>query len=453
MEADAEIEALRSIFGDEISVNSNHDRSLTTVRKKVRPNDEEGVSSASIVVEFELGPEYPEVSPKVRLSNPRGISEQSHHQLIEEVSQRLRELRWSSCCHCADFILEHQHSSSLACPICLCPLTSAGVSATPCDHYAHTECLELHAEHTRKQLGEKLAARGFKMCDDVDRVGTDEFPEGELAPSRIFIQSLRCPVCRVVIEEEVEPILQPSPPGRRRRASLKERETTPARRLVQQGSHTDFEFDWERWRQQQASLMAIYERQKQKGGIIDLEEERKKNLITEDTVVELTRELENLITEPSISGPVQTNDEVEPAHVTSDAPPGFEDVLPANPPPHSQHQRGGNTHRGRGRGRRFHDGHYRGGNRGGGRREHHSDKNQAGTVDSEGPGHGISPSALTSKQGADVAGESSQERRGNVYSGSGPKRHPHHRGRYHKTGHRPPHNVTERAPPVSPEHL
>lgn len=39
-----------------------------------------------------------------------------------------------------------------------------------------------------------------------------------------------------------------------------------------------------RWREQQASLMKIYERQKERGGIIDLEEERKKNLVTEDTV-------------------------------------------------------------------------------------------------------------------------------------------------------------------------
>uniref|UniRef100_A0A183F7H5 RING-type domain-containing protein n=1 Tax=Heligmosomoides polygyrus TaxID=6339 RepID=A0A183F7H5_HELPZ len=203
--------------------------------------------------------------------NPRGISDQSHRQLTEEVRQLVREnaglpVMFDVLQHCSDFILEHQHSASLACPICLCPMSSVGVSATPCDHYAHTECLELHVEHTRKQLGEKLAARGFKMCDDVDR-------------------SLRCPVCRIVMEEEVEPILQPSPPsGRRRRSSLKERESTYSRRLVQQGSLADFDFDWERWRQQQASLMVIYEKQKEKGGIIDLEEERKKNLITENTV-------------------------------------------------------------------------------------------------------------------------------------------------------------------------
>ncbi|KIH57367.1 hypothetical protein ANCDUO_12444 [Ancylostoma duodenale] len=40
--------------------------------------------------------------------------------------------------------------------------------------------------------------------------------------------------------------------------------------------------------------MKIYERQKEKGGIIDLEEERKKNLVTEDTVVVLASEVENV---------------------------------------------------------------------------------------------------------------------------------------------------------------
>ncbi|EYB84035.1 hypothetical protein Y032_0324g2540 [Ancylostoma ceylanicum] len=269
MEAEAEIEALRSIFGDDIVIETNQDKSVTVVRRKVRPNDEEGVSSASLVVEFELSREYPEVSPNVRLLNPRGISEESHQQLIGEVRQRLADnigmpIIFDILQHCADFIFEHQHSSSLSCPICLCPMTSASVSVTPCDHYAHTECFELHREHTRKQLGEKLAARDFKMCHDIDR-------------------SLRCPVCREVMEQEVEPILPPSsPPRRGRKSAPRERESTSWQLPVQE-SQNDFDFDWGRWRKQQALLMKIYERQKEKGGIIDLEEERKKNLVTEDT--------------------------------------------------------------------------------------------------------------------------------------------------------------------------
>ncbi|CAJ0599216.1 unnamed protein product [Cylicocyclus nassatus] len=91
MEAEVEIEALQSIFGDEISVETDHDRCVTIVRRKVRPNDEGGVSSASIVVEFELGPKYPDVSPKVHLLNPRGLSEESHQQLIDDIQRRLNE--------------------------------------------------------------------------------------------------------------------------------------------------------------------------------------------------------------------------------------------------------------------------------------------------------------------------------------------------------------------------
>ncbi|KAK6743759.1 hypothetical protein RB195_010822 [Necator americanus] len=269
MEAEAEIEALQSIFGDDITVEANSDRSVTVVRRKVRPNGEEGVSSASVVAEFELSLEYPEVSPTVRLLNPRGISEQSHQRLIEEVRQLLSEnigmpIIYDILQHCADFILEHQHSSSLPCPICLCPMTSTSIFGTPCDHYVHSECYELYVEYTRKILGDKLLARDFKMCNDLDR-------------------SLRCPVCREVIQEEIEPLLQPSPPPRRKNnSSLDGSKTTPCD-LFHQGSECDFDFDWKRWREQQESLMKIYQRQKEKGGIIDLEEERKKNLITEDT--------------------------------------------------------------------------------------------------------------------------------------------------------------------------
>ncbi|RCN51407.1 RWD domain protein [Ancylostoma caninum] len=342
MEAEAEIEALRSIFGEDIVVETIQDKSVTVVRKKVRPNDEEGVSSASVVVEFELSEEYPEVSPKVRLLNPRGISEESHQQLIEEVRQRLADnigmpIIFDILQHCADFVFEHQHSSSLSCPICLCPMTAASVSVTPCDHYAHTECLQLHCEHTKKQLGEKLAARDFKMCDDIDR-------------------SLHCPVCREVIEEEVEPILpRSSPPRRGRKAAPRGRESTPCQLSLQE-AQDDFDFDWGRWREQQASLMKIYERQKEKGGIIDLEEERKKNLITEDTVVVLASEMENVPmdrpeAETAAPPPEETN-----THLTSadlDVPPGFENATHVHATT-AVSSKGVDDHlrRGRGRGRR-----------------------------------------------------------------------------------------------------
>ncbi|ETN77445.1 hypothetical protein NECAME_11018 [Necator americanus] len=115
MEAEAEIEALQSIFGDDITVEANCDRSVTVVRRKVRPNGEEGVSSASVVAEFELS-----------------------------------------------------------------------------------------------------------------------------------LESLRCPVCREVIQEEIEPLLQPSPPPRRKNnSSLDGSKTTPCD-LFHQGSECDFDFDWKR---------------------------------------------------------------------------------------------------------------------------------------------------------------------------------------------------------------
>ncbi|KAE9418925.1 hypothetical protein Angca_002324, partial [Angiostrongylus cantonensis] len=210
---------------------------------------------------------YPEIPPEVRLVSPRGISDESHRQLIEEINRMISgnvgsPIMFDVFQHCADFILEHQHSSSLLCPICLCPMMSRQVSSTPCDHYAHSDCLDLHVEYTRKQLGEKLSARQFKMCDDIDK-------------------SLRCPVCRVMIEEEIDPILPSSSHEHKQTSSQGDKSPHSS---SQQESHSEFDFDWEKWRQQQASLMVIYKKQKEKGGIIDLEEERKKTLVTEDTV-------------------------------------------------------------------------------------------------------------------------------------------------------------------------
>lgn len=46
----------------------------------------------------------------------------------------------------------------------------------------------------------------------------------------------------------------------------------------------EFSFDWDNWRRLQHELKTIYERQRLKGGIIDVEEEKNRNLVTEDTV-------------------------------------------------------------------------------------------------------------------------------------------------------------------------
>ncbi|KJH53054.1 zinc finger, C3HC4 type [Dictyocaulus viviparus] len=231
--------------------------------------------------------QYPEVPPNIRFINPRGISEESYHQLIGEVNQHINEnvglpVMFDVLQHCADFIFEHQHSSSSLCPICLCPMASSRVSCTPCDHYAHTHCLDLHIEHTRRQLGEKLSARDFKMCGDIDK-------------------SLRCPVCRVVIDKEVDPILPSSTDEWTRKSHIEENGMVSSRSPSEEESHVGFEFDWEKWRQQQALMKVIFEKQKEKGGIIDLEEERRKILVTENTVVLLNNELEALSTVSSVS--------------------------------------------------------------------------------------------------------------------------------------------------------
>lgn len=112
--------------------------------------------------------------------------------------------------------------------------------------------------------------------------------------------------------------------------------------------------------------MVIYEKQKEKGGIIDLEEERKKNLITENTVVVLRNELENLVVEPSTSSVNHlSTEDVRLGDVGLDVPPGLEHVIGESTSGNVSHKRGtGYYHRGRGRGRRFHDGHYRARGRG-----------------------------------------------------------------------------------------
>ncbi|KHJ74788.1 hypothetical protein OESDEN_25596 [Oesophagostomum dentatum] len=115
--------------------------------------------------------------------------------------------------------------------------------------------------------------------------------------------------------------------------------------------------------------MKIYERQKEKGGIIDLEEESKKNLITEDTVVVLSNEIDSLVVDrPETASSGETN--AHTASIDLDAPPGFESVVPIRETaamsssdhiehPNRNRGRGGQSYGYRHRGRERHDYHPR----------------------------------------------------------------------------------------------
>ncbi|GMT19593.1 hypothetical protein PFISCL1PPCAC_10890, partial [Pristionchus fissidentatus] len=88
---------------------------------------------------------------------------------------------------------------------------------------------------------------------------------------------------------EVEPLEEKKEErreGKRKSRGQKKMEEKKTVVKVEEG-YADFSFDWRGWREQQGRLKTIYDRQLANDGIIDVEKEAKKNLVTEDDVVHL----------------------------------------------------------------------------------------------------------------------------------------------------------------------
>lgn len=254
----SELEALQSIFADEIKVDrfKRDGNDIITLEMKVRPSQLGQCSCASIRTKVEIGSEYPSISPVVQLCQPRGIDETNVDILKEKISKHLDEniempVMYDVFQLVQDFLESAQNWPSAVCPVCLNNLTRDIPSlCTHCDHFIHKYCFVNYIDYSKREMIRQLNEWPSDMKHKVD-------------------QSLRCPVCRVELTEE----------------DFREADQDEITEQIKPAEEADWYFDWDGWRKHQQELSVIYEKQRIKGGIIDLEEERSKNLITEDTVV------------------------------------------------------------------------------------------------------------------------------------------------------------------------
>lgn len=259
MDAFTEVEALRSIFQDELRVERplHNNEHHTTLDMKVQPFQTGHHSSASIRVKIEIGPNYPSCSPLVTLHQPRGVEESNLKRLDEEIANYLRNnlempVLFDVFQLVQSFLENVQCVPSAVCPICLNDFNDHSPSlCTRCDHFMHPQCLASYLNYSKNEIQRELAEWPNDMKHKVD-------------------QSLRCPVCRLELCEEDCKAANTESDGKR----------SPLQ------TDNDFIFDWDGWRCQLREMAVIQERQRQNGGLIDVEEEKKRNLITEDTVLE-----------------------------------------------------------------------------------------------------------------------------------------------------------------------
>ncbi|XP_060520195.1 E3 ubiquitin-protein ligase RNF25 [Cylas formicarius] len=268
-----ELEALEAILMDDISITYDNNGCAELVKSIIFPSTGNEVDKQYVCVTLEVSlPEgYPDIKPIIQLRNPRGLDDST----IEYLNKALRDkcdeyLGQPVIFELIELIRENLTQSNL--PTCQCTVCLYGFSEgdsftkTQCFHYFHSYCLAKHIIVTEKHFKEeqeKLPA--WKRCS-------------------IGYQAT-CPVCREQITCDVADLRKAPPPIELEKAQ--NFELTRDLRIFQE------------------KMKELYNYQKSRGGIIDVEAEENKLLLITNSNDNSTSE--NTNAGPSLSSSV--NDE------------------------------------------------------------------------------------------------------------------------------------------------
>ncbi|MFH4978955.1 hypothetical protein AB6A40_005664 [Gnathostoma spinigerum] len=269
MDAAVEIESLRSIYEDDIDIEyreaTHSDGTKYVIRKKVCPLEEGLYPSASLRVEIRITEEYPAKSPEVFFRQPRGITEGNISTVHSMVYDYLKEhvglpVLYDTFQIVQSFLEKCQDIPSATCPVCFNNFDATTPSlCTDCDHFIHRSCFREYIIFSKKEIEKELQEWPDDLKDKVDQV-------------------LRCPVCRFELSSK-DCAAADDRSGEVDHIGQSDKLPTDS---------TADTIDLTKWRALQRELNVIYEKQKAKGGIIDVEEDRLRNLVTEDLVFEVS---------------------------------------------------------------------------------------------------------------------------------------------------------------------
>ncbi|KAF3423180.1 hypothetical protein E2986_02937 [Frieseomelitta varia] len=267
-----EIAALKAILlDDELNIKENDRGEPECIETVLFPSTGEDSQSqyvcVTLIVQLPVG--YPDISPTISLRNPRGLDENTVRLMQSDAEAKCKDFIGQPVMFelieilCYSVILfaiikvillqqlirEHLTRSNLPtdqCAICLYGFREGDeFTKTECYHYFHSHCLAAHiaaAERYYREEQEKL-------------------PQWQQDATNKF-QAI-CPVCRESINCDVESLWSAPPP-------------------IDVEAAIDFSVTTE-LRELQKQMAALFLRQQQRGGIIDLEAEGVKTLVrTED---------------------------------------------------------------------------------------------------------------------------------------------------------------------------
>ncbi|KAF2354154.1 RWD domain [Trinorchestia longiramus] len=247
-----EMGALEAILMEDVTVLRSGDGHITGVEVCVVPATAQQVSQqhvrCTLVATFPA--QYPSVQPKVLIRNPRGIDDSVLQKVEQEMASKCQECEGSPVIYeLVELLRENlteNNTPSCPCTICL-------YHFHPSDHFTKTHCFHYFHKH--------CMGRYVKNCELTHAAAV---AEQQLAPWQPQPQlQLTCPVCRepISVEESVESLLSfPGP--------------------------TEEENE-EQWRPDAPDVLALrrsmarlFLQQQQRGGIIDVEQERNKYFVS-----------------------------------------------------------------------------------------------------------------------------------------------------------------------------
>ncbi|CAM4532901.1 E3 ubiquitin-protein ligase RNF25 isoform X1 [Lepidochelys kempii] len=245
----SEVEVLESIYLDELQVSRGNGRSAPwEICITLHPATAEDQDSQYVCFTLVLSvpPQYPNEVPKISIRNPRGLSDEQ----IQKISQTLGQVAGAGLGTAVLYELIEKGKEILTdnniphgqCVICLYGFQEReAFTKTQCYHYFHSHCLARYAQHMEEEI----------------HVQQEEREQHLVPPSKKGV-GVQCPVCRETLIYDLSALRAAPPPQH-----PVEPYRPDAKAL-----------------QTREELQIIYQRQQQKGGIIDPEAERNRYFIT-----------------------------------------------------------------------------------------------------------------------------------------------------------------------------
>ncbi|XP_077604840.1 E3 ubiquitin-protein ligase RNF25 isoform X1 [Crocuta crocuta] len=247
----SEVEVLESIYLDELQVVKGNGRSSPwEIYITLHPATAEDQDSQYVcfTLVLQVPAQYPNEVPQISIRNPRGLSDEQIHKISQTLSHvantSLGTAMLYELIEKGKEILTDNNIPHGQCVICLYGFQEKeAFTKTPCYHYFHCHCLARYIQH---------------MEHELQAQGQEQEQERQHATTKQKAVGVQCPVCR-------EPLVYDL-------ASLK---AAPE----PQQPMEPYQPNTESLRQQE-ERKRLYQRQQERGGIIDLEAERNRYFIS-----------------------------------------------------------------------------------------------------------------------------------------------------------------------------